>query len=251
MTQVFKEDGTVVPVTKIEAGPCVITQVKIKEKDGVNAVQIGFGRQKKFRLNKAALGHLQDVSWADDQTATVRVLRDCAVEADHTLKRGDLFKATIFTPGEKVTVVGISKGRGFQGVVKRHGFAGQAATHGHKDQLRMSGSIGSTGPQRVLKGTRMAGHMGAQQVTVKNLEIVSATDEEILLKGAVPGARGSLLFITTDVGKIEVALPEEKVQTVQPEVEAVIEEKKEEAPIAAVATTTEEAPATNAEEVTK
>lgn len=196
MTQVFRPDGTVVPVTRVIAGPCVVTQVKTKEKDGVEAVQLGFDTKKKFRVNKPALGHLKDIKVGEDDMATVKFLRDVAVEK-HGLKRGDVISAQTFAAGDKVTVVGTSKGRGFQGVVKRHGFHGQFATHGNKDQERMPGSLGAGGVQRVFKGMRMGGHMGDARVSVKNLEIVEVRPEqnELLIKGAVPGARGGLLMI--------------------------------------------------------
>lgn len=196
MTQIFRPDGTVVPVTRITAGPCVVTQIKTKDKDGVEAVQLGFGTKKKFRVNKPETGHLKDVKMGEDETATIRFLRDITVE-NHGLQKGDVINAQTFTAGDKVTVVGTSKGRGFQGVVKRHGFHGQSATHGTKDQERMPGSIGAGGVQRVFKGMRMAGHMGDDRVSVKNLEIVEVYPEqnELMIKGAVPGARGGLLII--------------------------------------------------------
>lgn len=196
MTQVFRPDGTVVPVTRVIAGPCVVTQVKTKEKDGLEAVQLGFDTKKKFRMNKPETGHLKDIKIGEDDTVTVNFLRDITVE-NHGLKRGDVINARTFAIGDKVTVVGTSKGRGFQGVVKRHGFHGQGQTHGVKDQTRMPGSIGAGGVQRVFKGMRMGGHMGDSRVSVKNLEIVEVHPEqnEILIKGAVPGARGGLLMI--------------------------------------------------------
>lgn len=196
MTQVFRPDGTVIPVTRVAAGPCVVTQVKTKEKDGLEAVQLGFDTKKKFRMNKPETGHLKDIKIGDDDTATVKFLRDIAIE-NHGLKKGDVINAQTFATGDKVTVVGTSKGRGFQGVVKRHGFHGQGQTHGVKDQTRMPGSIGAGGVQRVFKGMRMGGHMGDARVSVKNLEIVEVHPEqnEILIKGAVPGARGGLLMI--------------------------------------------------------
>ena len=219
MTQVFREDGTVVPVTRVHAGPCVVTQIKTKKTgDRVNAVQIGSGEQKAFRLTRAQQGHLKGL-------ATVRYMRDIATnDVDHGLTRGDTFTVSVFEKGEKVQVTGTSKGKGFQGVVKRHGFKGSPASHGHKDQLRMPGSIGATGPARVFKGTRMGGHMGVDQVTVVNLEILGIDKEksELLIKGAVPGARNGLLVISTQEGKIEIAIEEKET----PEVEA---EKKEEA----------------------
>jgi len=199
MTQVFREDGTVVPVTRVTAGPCVVTQIKQKAKDGVDAVQIGFGQQKVYRLTKAEQGHVAGL-------APVSHLRDARTDEPTTLKRGDVFTVKIFTPGEKVQVVGTSKGKGFQGVVRRHGFRGGPASHGHKDNLRMPGSIGAGGVQRVFKDMRMGGHMGDAQVTVKNLEIVEVHPEtnELLIKGAVPGARGGLLVISTPDGQITV-----------------------------------------------
>lgn len=242
MTQVFADDGRVIPVTRVQAGPCVVTQVKTQGKDNVSAVQIGFGDQKAFRLAKAQQGHLKDLR-------TVRFMRDIRVADDnHGLERGDEYGVTVFTPGEKVQVTGTSKGKGFQGVVKRHGFAGSLKTHGHKDQHRMPGSIGSTGPARVFKGTRMGGHMGDGQVTVKNLEVVQIDEAqaELLIKGAVPGARGSLLVISTADGAIEIdrsapAAEEVKEETVvteeAPKADAApVEEKKD-------ADTTEAAPA--------
>lgn len=203
MTQVFLENGTVVPVTRVQAGPCVVTQVKTKEKDGATAVQIGFAKQKTFRVSQSVRGHLKGLDF--EPGVTVRYLREIAT-SDVGLNRGDRFTVTIFSPGEKVQVVGTAKGRGFQGVVRRHGFAGGPASHGHKDNLRMPGSIGAGGVQRVFKDMRMGGHMGDNRVTVKNLEIVSIkTDEnELWIKGAVPGARNGLLVISTNNGSIEI-----------------------------------------------
>ena len=197
MTQVFREDGTVVPVTRVQAGPCVITQIKTKEHDGANSVQIGYGSQKKFRLNKPTQGHLKDLE-------PVKYMRDFRIEGSCELSRGDKFNVSIFEAGEKVEVTGTSKGKGFQGVVKRHNFSGSPASHGHKDQLRMPGSIGSTDPGRVFKGMRMGGHMGDDRITVKNLEIieVNAEGNELLIKGAIPGARGGLILIKTRSGNI-------------------------------------------------
>ncbi len=204
MTQVFLDNGTVVPVTRVQAGPCVVTQVKTKEHDGVNAVQFGFDKQKTFRLSKPAQGHVEALNW--EPGVTVRFLREVPATEASTLKRGDVFTATTFAVGDKVSVVGTSKGRGFQGVVKRHGFAGGPATHGHKDNLRMPGSIGAGGVQRVFKGMRMGGHMGDAQITVKNLEIVvvKAEDNELWIKGAIPGARNGLVLVSTDIGEVTV-----------------------------------------------
>lgn len=190
MSQVFRPDGTVVPVTLVQAGPCVVTQVKTDESDGYTAVQLGFLPTHK-PLAKPQAGHLTDLPQAT-------VLREFRLEKASDLKRGDAIEATVFAAGDNVQVTGISKGKGFEGVVKRHGFHGHPSTHGHKDQLRMPGSIGAGGVQHVLKGRRMAGRMGNEQVTVKNLEIVEVRDGGILaVKGAVPGSRNSVIEIMT------------------------------------------------------
>lgn len=187
MSQIFRPDGTVVPVTLVQAGPCVITQVKEKESDGYTAVQIGFLQTK--RLSKSVEGHLKDLP-------KLRVLREFRVDDISNAKRGDAIEAAIFVAGDKVDVTGVSKGKGFQGVVKRHGFHGHPASHGHKDQLRMPGSIGAGGMQHVLKGRRMAGRMGDETVTVQNLQVVELRENGIIaLKGAVPGARNAILEI--------------------------------------------------------
>jgi large subunit ribosomal protein L3 len=189
MSQVYADNGHVVPVTLVQAGPCVVTQVKGQEKDGYSAVQVGFLNAK--RLNQPLEGHLKDLP-------KLRVLQEFRLEEIGELKRGDIIEAAQFEKGETVDVTGVSKGRGFAGVVKRHGFKGGPASHGHKDQLRMPGSIGSGGVQKVFKGKKMAGHMGDSQVTVKNLQIVEIRDGGVLaIKGAVPGARNSILKIKT------------------------------------------------------
>ena len=235
MTQVFGTDGRVVPVTRVEVGPCVVTQVRNMKRDGVDSIQVGYGKQKFFRINKPTKGHLKDIKW--DDTVTVRDMVDFKIEEGSKLERGHVITVDAFNQGEKVQVVGKSKGKGFQGVVKRHGFHGSPASHGHKDQLRMPGSIGATDAARVFKGTRMGGHMGDDRVTVKNLEIVEIKPEEniIFIKGAVPGARNGILFISTAESNFEVEGLEnmlkkdtentEKKEEV--EVVEVVEEKKE------------------------
>ena len=168
MTQIFNKGGQVIPVTLIEAGPCQVVQVKTKEKDGYQAVQIGFA------------GHLREFKAKD-------------------LKIGQQIDASIFQEGEIVKIAGISKGKGFQGVVKRHGFSGFPASHGTKHGLRAPGSIGSSFPERVWKGKKMAGRMGAERVMVQGLKIVQVDKENNLLaiKGAIPGRKGTLLEIVT------------------------------------------------------
>jgi len=212
MTQVFREDGTVVPVTRVQAGPCFVTQVR--QENGTAKIQIGFGMQKTFRLNKAQQGHVKGIN--HENGITIKYLRE--TESDQAMSRGDKFTVTTFTPGEKVKVIGTSKGKGFQGVVKRHGFRGGSTSHGHKHDLRAPGSIGAGGVQRVFKGMRMAGHMGDAQITVKNLEIVEVdpANNEMLIKGAIPGAFGSLVFISTDNGNIEVEKMNEAVVEAAP-----------------------------------
>lgn len=189
MGRVFSEDGQVIPVTAIQAGPCVVTQVKTKENDGYNAVQLGFGEAK--RLNKPLKGHLKNLG-------AFKYLREVRVEDTSDIKPGSLVKVDIFQPGSLVKVTGTSKGKGFAGVVKRHGFAGGPKSHGQSDRHRAPGSIGAgTDPGRVIKGLRMAGHMGNRRVTVRNLKVVKVDPEAnlLLVKGAVPGARNSLLLI--------------------------------------------------------
>lgn len=190
MTALWNEAGEVQPVTVIQAGPCQVVQVKTQEKDGYTSIQLGFDPKRK--INRPLAGHLKGLE-------NYRFLREFRIPEDliSQWKRGDKLDVSQFQVGDKVKVTGISKGKGFQGVVKRHGFHGQGPTHGHKDQARMPGSIGAGGVQHVRKGTRMAGHMGNQQVTVKNLEVVKIDPEKNLLylKGAVPGGRNSYLII--------------------------------------------------------
>ncbi len=202
MSQLFNEAGDVQPVTLVQAGPCVVTYVKTKEKDGYEAVQLGFDKKK--NLTKPLRGHLKglgDFRWLrefrnTENTKTQENLK-LGDKINVSAQRGDKITVEIFKVGDKVKVIGTSKGKGFQGVVKRHGFHGGPASHGHKDQERMPGSIGSKRIGSVAPGKRMAGHMGAAQITVSNLEIVKIEPEKNLLylKGAVPGARGSLVEI--------------------------------------------------------
>jgi len=189
MTQIYLEDGSVVPVTIIEAGPCTVTQVKTSKTDGYPAVQLGFGPVK--RLNQPRSGHLKN-------SRLVRHLREVRADDVNEYQVGQQIAVDIFQPGELVDVIGRSKGRGFAGTVKRHGFAGGPRTHGQSDRLRAPGSIGAgTTPGRVLKGMKMAGHMGNDRITVKNLKVVRVDPERnlLMLRGAVPGAPNGLLMI--------------------------------------------------------
>ena len=185
MSQVYRQDGTIVPVTLVQAGPCVVTQVRTVERDGYQAVQVGFLPAKK--LSKPEEGHLKDLQ-------KMRHLCEFRVVDASAFKRGDVIDITAFQLGDKVNVSGVSKGKGFQGVVRRHGFHGHPTSHGHKDQERMPGSIGAGGVQHVLKGRRMGGHMGDERVTVKNLDVIEIREGGVLaLKGAIPGARHAIV----------------------------------------------------------
>jgi large subunit ribosomal protein L3 len=193
MTQIFDEQGEVVPVTIIEAGPCYVTQLKTLERDGYSAVQMGFEEVDQNRTNKPQLGHL-----AKNDLPSLRYLREFRVTDHEDLSEGQKLDAGLFETGDRVDVSGISKGRGFAGAMKRHGFGGGPKTHGQSDRWRAPGAIssGST-PGRVFKGKRMPGRMGGNQVTAQNLEVALVDPERNLLavKGAVPGARGGLLVI--------------------------------------------------------
>jgi large subunit ribosomal protein L3 len=194
MTQVFDESGVVYPATVIECGPNVVTQIKTDEKDGYEAVQLGFGLDK--RLNRPEQGHRKASGFQS------RDLREVKADSYDDLEVGQVFKADVFKPGQLVDVTGISKGRGFQGGVKRHGFAGGPKTHGQSDRLRAPGSIGSSAtPGRVFKGTRMAGRMGTDRVTVLSLEVLRVDPERNLLvvKGSVPGHNDSLVVVRNAV----------------------------------------------------
>jgi large subunit ribosomal protein L3 len=192
MTQVFDERGVVVPVTVIAAGPCVVTQVRTEDRDGYQAVQIGFDQVEARKLTRPQQGHLKSAG------ILVRHLREFAADNPSEHNPGDMVTVELFQPGQKVDISGNSKGRGFAGVVKRHGFRGGPKTHGQSDRHRAPGSIGGgTTPGRVWKGQRMAGRMGGKRVTVQNLEVVEVLPEKnlLLVKGSVPGARNVLLQI--------------------------------------------------------
>jgi len=193
MTQLFQESGETVAVTAIQAGPSVVTQIKSRDKDGYDAIQVGFieNKVKQSRLSSPEKGHLQGLE-------NVRYLREFRSDDISSVKRGDKVDIGFLKHGDLVNVTGFSKGRGFAGVVKRHHFAGGPKTHGQTDRHRAPGSIGATTfPGRVLKGKRMAGHMGNRRVTARKLEVVQADPERnlLLVKGTVPGANGGLLVI--------------------------------------------------------
>lgn len=198
MTQVFKGDK-VIPVTLIESGPNFVAQVKTKINDGYDAVQIGFDIKKEKNIKKPQRGHLKNLEnlrWLRE----FRISSYAKASADKEnpeIKTGDKIDVSTFVVGDKVNIIAISKGKGFQGVVKRHGFHGGPKSHGQKDRHRAPGSIGSSFPEHVFKGKRMAGRMGSDRVTVKNLEVVDVDSENnlIALKGAVPGKQGTLIMI--------------------------------------------------------
>ena len=190
MTQLLQEDGVAIPVTLIQAGPCTVTQVKSTDKDGYSAVQIGFGQGK--NLSNAVKGH---VAASKVEPKFIREVR--VDELPEDIAVGTTLDVNQFTVGEEVDVTGTSKGKGFAGNIKRHNFSASARSHGGNGYVRKPGSIGSMYPQRVFKGKRMAGHMGAERVTVKNLTValVDAERGVIGLKGAVPGPRRGLIMI--------------------------------------------------------
>lgn len=192
MVQVWNEEGKCFPATILNADPNTVTQVKNTDKDGYVAVQVGFGEKKERNINKALKGHFKDLG-------NFRYVKEFRVEEDEasSLNAGDKIEISSFEEGDTVQISGVSKGKGFQGVVKRHGFHGGPRSHGQKHSEREPGSIGSTGPQRVFKGVRMAGRMGSDRVTVKNLTILGVDKEnnKILVSGAVPGKRGTLIEI--------------------------------------------------------
>ena len=196
MTQIFDENGTVIPVTVIEAGPCVVAQVKTLENDGYEAVQLGFGEVKEKHLNKPVKGH-----FAKANVTAKKHLREFRLDSIEGIKVGDELKADVFAAGEKIDVQGTSKGKGFQGVIKRHGQHRGPMGHGSMYHRR-PGSMGATStPGRVFKGKKLPGHMGNVTVTIQNLDIVKVDMDKnvILVKGSVPGAKGSILKIKSAI----------------------------------------------------
>jgi len=192
MSGTFMPDGRYVPVTVVQAGPCVVTQIKTKSVDGYQAVQLGFGTKKKKRMVKPIEGHLKKSGGG-----SFAVLREFRIDDANTYELGQVIGPDIFQIGEKVDVTGSTKGRGFTGVVKRHGFHGGKDTHGCTSH-RVPGSIGASAwPSRVIKGKKMPGRYGNERKTIRNLEILDIRPEEnlILLKGAVPGARSGLIYV--------------------------------------------------------
>lgn len=193
MTQVIQENGVIVPVTVVEAGPCYVTQVRTPDCDGYSAVQLGFGPAKRKHLTQGQRGHLQRAGVPE-----LRYLRELRTREDEQYELGQQVLVDIFQPGECVDIEGKSKGRGFAGVVKRYGFAGGPRTHGQSDRERSPGSIGACAtPGKVWKGQKMPGRMGGKRTTVQNLEVVMVDPERNLLavRGSVPGPNGSLVLV--------------------------------------------------------
>jgi large subunit ribosomal protein L3 len=203
MTQLFEKDGTVQPATVIKAGPCVVVQAKTAASDGYEAVQLGLVEERQAKVNKPTAGHYKKAN-----VPPTRVRREVKVApdgkgSDAALKVGDQVLCSVFADGERVDVIGISRGKGYQGVVKRHGFAGGAATHGSMFH-RAPGSIGASSfPSRVVKGMRAAGRMGGDRVTVRNLKVIKVDAENhlLVLRGAVPGAPGGYVVVRKAVAR--------------------------------------------------
>lgn len=195
MTQVYTDVGVTIPVTIVKAGPCVVIQKKTLEQDGYNAIQLGFEEKKEHRLKKPMVGH-----FARRGLKPMGVLKELRVPDSSSYRVGDEIKADLFKPGEKVDVVGISKGHGFSGGIKRHGFHRGPMAHGSKYHRR-PGSLAAKGPARVFKGRKLPGHYGMERVTVQNLEIVQvdAVRNLLVVKGAIPGSRGSLVMVKNSV----------------------------------------------------
>jgi large subunit ribosomal protein L3 len=201
MTQIFTDDYRAVPVTVIQAGPCRVTQVKTKERDGYEAVQLAYAEARKGRVSKPLAGHFQAVD-----LKPMRHLVELRTDGAGEYAIGQEIKVDIFAPGEHADVIGVSKGKGFAGTMKRHGFAGMGASHGTERKHRSPGAIGACAtPSRVFKGTHMAGQMGNERVTVLNLEVVESDPERnlLLLRGAVPGPTGGLVMVRSSVKTAE------------------------------------------------
>lgn len=198
MTQVFGDDNRLYPVTVVQVGPCPITQIKTVEKDGYNAVQIGYGEQKESRLSKAELGHLKG-----SKAGALSHLKEFRVDDVSEFNLGDVLTVESFKEGDKIDIIGTTKGRGFQGVVKRYNFAGGPASHGSMFHRR-GGSYGMCQwPGHVIKGKKMPGHMGTVQRTVQNLQVVKVIPEKnlLLIKGSMPGFNGALVTVRTAIKK--------------------------------------------------
>jgi large subunit ribosomal protein L3 len=204
MTQIFDAKGNIVPVTVVAAGPCLVTEVRTKERDGYTAVQLGYGEVKEKALTKPELGQFKKKN-----IALKRVLKEFRVNDVASFQVGQELKADMFQEGDFVDVTSRSKGKGFAGAVKRHNFRGGPTTHGQSDRLRAPGSSGSQGPQRVLKGSRRPGHMGDEIITVQHMRVVAVDAEKnyILINGSVPGANKGVVVVSQTVKKLKKVAP--------------------------------------------
>ena len=197
MTQIFDENGKVIPVTVIEAGPCVVVQKKTGENDGYDSIQLGFQDIKEHKLTKPELGHIKKAG-----VSAKKHLKEFRLDDTSALNVGDELKADVFSEGDRVDVTGISRGKGFAGVIKRHGAGRTPSSHGGGPVHRHAGSMGSgTDPSRIFKGKMGAGHMGAEQVTIQNLDVVKVDPELniIAVRGAIPGPRGGIVYLKNTV----------------------------------------------------
>lgn len=233
MTQIWRND-VVVPVTRIQVEPCIVTQVKTVARDGYRAIQVATGTRKVKNIAKPQRGHFGD--WGNFQYLREFNLDQEKGQPEASLQAGQQIALSTFVPGDRVQVTSTSKGRGFQGGVKRHGFHGQGRTHGVKDQQRMPGSVGATGPAHIFKGTRMAGRMGGEQVTIKNLEVVEIDEQNgfLYLKGAVPGWRTGWVSVYGEGDLVIAQANSETPAEVEQSVEEAVEETAapaEEAPV--------------------
>jgi large subunit ribosomal protein L3 len=237
MTQVWEGDEHV-SITCVQAGPCFVTQIKQKETDGYNAIQVGYGERKDKNINKPQKGHLKKANIKINDKKTLRYSKEFRTDENNDINLSDMIDVSTFEKGDKIQVTSTSKGKGFQGVVKRHGFSGSKKTHGNKDQLRMPGSIGATGPAHVFKGMKMGGRMGGDRVTLKNLEIIDVDIENNVLsiKGAIPGAisglvqilgKGDLKITKGEVKKEEKKEEEKKEEIKSEKIEEKVENKED------------------------
>jgi len=199
MTQIFDNKGNIVPVTVVEAGPCIVTGVRVIDKEGYSAVQFGFGDKKKKNLTRSQAGFFKK-----NNLLPKKIIKEFRIADLDEFTLGQEIKVDLFKPGDYVDVSAISKGKGYAGVIKRHNFSMQSVTHGQSDRTRARGSSGGQGPQKVLKGTKMSGHLGCKYATIQRLLVVNVNIENnvLLLKGSVPAAKNGILFISATVRKV-------------------------------------------------